>query len=246
MLAVEVDAARGGPARPRRGPRHRRCSTSAGPRRPRWWSRPRRPPSRTVSDSGRCWRWRSTAATGRPTPWRRCGPCARRSSRGWASTRRRRCATPRAAAAGPGPGPRRGGCPAARRGPATFDSAAGVVGRSAALAVIGETLGALVERRSGGVLLISGEAGIGKSMLAVELVHRAREREVDVLVGRCHEADLAPPYWPWLPVLRELVADRGDRRARGRPGSWSPARSTRPTPTTRARPPPPRCGPSRP
>ena len=88
---------------------------------------------------------------------------------------------------------------------ATRDSAAGVVGRSAALAVIRETLDALVEQGSGGVLLISGEAGIGKSMLAVELVRRAREREVDVLVGRCHEADLAPPYWPWLPVLRELV-----------------------------------------
>jgi DNA-binding SARP family transcriptional activator/tetratricopeptide (TPR) repeat protein len=81
----------------------------------------------------------------------------------------------------------------------------GVVGRSAALAVIRETLGALVDQRSGGVLLISGEAGIGKSMLAAELVRRAREREVDVLVGRCHEADLPPPYWPWLPVLRELV-----------------------------------------
>ena len=87
----------------------------------------------------------------------------------------------------------------------TRDSATGVVGRAAALAVIRETLGALVEQRSGGVLLISGEAGIGKSMLAVELVRRAREREVDVLVGRCHEADLAPPYWPWLPILRELV-----------------------------------------
>ena len=85
------------------------------------------------------------------------------------------------------------------------DSATGVVGRSVALAVIRETLDALVEQGGGGVLLISGEAGIGKSMLAVELVRRAREREVDVLVGRCHEADLAPPYWPWLPVLRELV-----------------------------------------
>ena len=93
---------------------------------------------------------------------------------------------------------------------ATLDGAAGVVGRSAALAVIRESLDALVEQGSGGVLLISGEAGIGKSMLAAELVRRAREREVDVLVGRCHEADLAPPYWPWLPVLRELVRSGAD------------------------------------
>ncbi len=97
-------------------------------------------------------------------------------------------------------------------GAAGAAGAAGVVGRPDALAVIRENLDALVEQRRGGVLLISGEAGIGKSMLAAELVRRARERDVDVLVGRCHEADLAPPYWPWLPVLRELVRSRAGER----------------------------------
>ena len=92
---------------------------------------------------------------------------------------------------------------------ATRGRVSGVVGRAAALAALHDALDGLVSNRTGGVLLISGEAGIGKSMLATELVHRARERGAGVLVGRCHEADLAPPYWPWLPVLRELVAASG-------------------------------------
>jgi tetratricopeptide (TPR) repeat protein len=31
-----------------------------------------------------------------------------------------------------------------------------------------------------------------------------------VLEGRCHEAELAPAYWPWLPVVRALADGRGD------------------------------------
>jgi DNA-binding SARP family transcriptional activator/tetratricopeptide (TPR) repeat protein len=99
-----------------------------------------------------------------------------------------------------------GPAPASSAADATRGRVSGVVGRAAALAAIHDAIGALVERAEGGVLLISGEAGIGKSMLAAELTHRARERGATVLVGRCHEADLAPPYWPWLPVLRDLTA----------------------------------------
>ena len=69
--------------------------------------------------------------------------------------------------------------------------------------------------------VLTGEAGIGKSMLSAEVGRRARRRGVRVAVGRCHEADLSPAYWPWLPVLRAvagpdpepevalLVGDRG-------------------------------------
>ena len=92
---------------------------------------------------------------------------------------------------------------------ATRARVSGVVGRAAALTAIHDAIGGLVERGDGGVLLINGEAGIGKSMLATELTHRARDRGATVLMGRCHEADLAPPYWPWLPVLHDLVAATG-------------------------------------
>jgi hypothetical protein len=45
-------------------------------------------------------------------------------------------------------------------------------------------------------LLIGGEAGIGKTRVAEELVGEARAWEVRVVWGRCHEGEGAPAYWP--------------------------------------------------
>ena len=53
----------------------------------------------------------------------------------------------------------------------------------------------------GGVFLLVGEPGIGKSRLAEELAARARSRGARVLVGRCWEAGGAPAYWPWVQSL---------------------------------------------
>lgn len=80
-----------------------------------------------------------------------------------------------------------------------------VVGRLGELVAVDEALAALIDRHRGGVLLLTGEAGIGKSFLAAELARRAVERGAQVSVGRCYEADVAPAYWPWLPVLRDLA-----------------------------------------
>ena len=59
----------------------------------------------------------------------------------------------------------------------------------------------------GRLFLLVGEAGIGKSRLADELIQAARARRVDVAVGRCWEAGGAPAYWPWVQSLRELGGD---------------------------------------
>jgi DNA-binding SARP family transcriptional activator/tetratricopeptide (TPR) repeat protein len=59
----------------------------------------------------------------------------------------------------------------------------------------------------GRLFLLVGDAGIGKSRLADELIEVARARRVDVLVGRCWEAGGAPAYWPWVQSLRELGGD---------------------------------------
>jgi DNA-binding SARP family transcriptional activator len=88
---------------------------------------------------------------------------------------------------------------------ATRSRATGVVGRASVLAALEETLDELVDHGHGGVVALTGEAGIGKTMLADEVVRRGRARGARVVVGRCHEADLAPAYWPWLPILRELA-----------------------------------------
>ena len=52
------------------------------------------------------------------------------------------------------------------------------------------------------VLLISGEAGIGKSTLVEHATQLPEFAALDVVWGRCYEHEGAPPFWPWLQVLR--------------------------------------------
>ncbi|MBB0232834.1 ATP-binding protein, partial [Streptomyces calidiresistens] len=68
----------------------------------------------------------------------------------------------------------------------------------------------------GGLVLITGEAGIGKTTLVSEAVGEARRQGAPVLAGACWESDNAPGHWPWVQVLRGL------RRAAG-PGRWAEA-----------------------
>jgi DNA-binding CsgD family transcriptional regulator len=49
----------------------------------------------------------------------------------------------------------------------------------------------------GGLVLIGGEAGIGKSALAEALCHEATKASALVLVGRCYDLTETPPYGPW-------------------------------------------------
>jgi tetratricopeptide (TPR) repeat protein len=58
---------------------------------------------------------------------------------------------------------------------------------------------------AGSIVLLSGEAGIGKSRLAEELAALAASRGAVVAWGQCHEGEGAPPMWPWIQVLRHLV-----------------------------------------
>ncbi len=54
---------------------------------------------------------------------------------------------------------------------------------------------------AGGVVLISGEAGVGKSRLVRELVTSARERRVSVLTGRAMESCSPPAFGPFTEAL---------------------------------------------
>src|SRR5262249_25035520 len=66
----------------------------------------------------------------------------------------------------------------------------------------------------GGAVLLAGEAGIGKSRLALEIARLARERGLPVLVGRCPEDEGAPSYWPWTEILRSWFEQHEDVRVR--------------------------------
>ena len=56
----------------------------------------------------------------------------------------------------------------------------------------------------GGVYLVTGEPGIGKTRLCDELGRLAVARGIDVHWGRAWEAGGAPPYWPFIQVLRGM------------------------------------------
>ena len=61
------------------------------------------------------------------------------------------------------------------------------------------------------LVLIAGEPGIGKTRCAEALAELAEDQGVFVLWGRCHEEAGAPPYWPWVQILRAYV-DASPRR----------------------------------
>jgi DNA-binding SARP family transcriptional activator len=80
----------------------------------------------------------------------------------------------------------------------------GLVGRESALAeLVGRLEQAFAGR--GAVVLLEGEAGIGKSRLAGALADEASARGARVLACRCWETGGAPPYWPWAQTLRAYV-----------------------------------------
>lgn len=78
-----------------------------------------------------------------------------------------------------------------------------LVGRDAPVARLVEALDDALTTR-GRLMLVSGDGGIGKTALAEEISSRARALGAPALWGRCLEGEGAPPYWPWLQVLRSL------------------------------------------
>ncbi len=55
------------------------------------------------------------------------------------------------------------------------------------------------------IITLGGEPGIGKTRLAEALAAMAEDLGAVVLWGRCYEEPGAPPYWPWVQILREFV-----------------------------------------
>ncbi|MET7965477.1 AAA family ATPase [Micromonospora sp. NPDC005305] len=61
-----------------------------------------------------------------------------------------------------------------------------------------------VSTSHGGLVLVAGEPGIGKTTLVSAAADEARRRGALVLGAACWDSDSAPGYWPWVQVLRRL------------------------------------------
>jgi len=58
---------------------------------------------------------------------------------------------------------------------------------------------------AGGIVILSGEPGIGKTRLATEFERCADRAGILVGWGRVWESGGAPPYWPWIQAVRALM-----------------------------------------
>jgi predicted ATPase len=81
------------------------------------------------------------------------------------------------------------------------------VGREKELAILQAHLDSAASGH-GRLVLLVGEPGIGKTRTAHELAAYARTRGAQVLIGRCYESEGAPPFWPWIQIVRAYLADR--------------------------------------
>jgi DNA-binding SARP family transcriptional activator len=91
----------------------------------------------------------------------------------------------------------------ARAEPSLGPDFVSVVGRDAQLAELRQA----ADRRYSGRLqtvVVSGEAGIGKTWLVEAFAEGLHREGWHVAWGRCHDTSGAPALWPWLQVLGEL------------------------------------------
>jgi DNA-binding SARP family transcriptional activator len=91
--------------------------------------------------------------------------------------------------------------------PAEVPSEEIFVGRQLELRRLKEAL-ASARASQGRLVLVAGEMGIGKSHLVRRLAAEVKADGQEVIWGRVWEEDGAPPYWPWLMIMRQLLESR--------------------------------------
>jgi len=57
----------------------------------------------------------------------------------------------------------------------------------------------------GGLRMLVGEPGSGKTRTTEQLVTSARLQHFQVLQGRCYEGEGAPAFWPWVQMIRSYL-----------------------------------------
>lgn len=79
-----------------------------------------------------------------------------------------------------------------------------LVGRDREREILADCFAATV-RGQGRLVLVSGEAGIGKTALLTAFATEAIAHAVPVAIGRCHDLTDTPPYGPWHELFRHAA-----------------------------------------
>lgn len=96
--------------------------------------------------------------------------------------------------------------------------ASALIGRERPLKLVQAEVDRTVDSH-GGLVLVTGEAGVGKTTLVARVLGEAASRRALIASGACWEHDGAPGYWPWIQVLRSMQRELG-------PEGWAKATET--------------------
>lgn len=96
------------------------------------------------------------------------------------------------------------------------------VGREVELARLKTQLAAAASGQ-GGIAILAGEPGIGKTRLVEQFAVDAQDSAAFVVWGHCYEGASAPPYGPWAEAIGALAVSLDTHRLRRALGSVGPA-----------------------
>ena len=80
-----------------------------------------------------------------------------------------------------------------------------IVGRQRELSQLREALDKSL-RGDGQLVLVGGEAGIGKTTLVRAMLREAEQRGCLILTGGCYDLTTTPPHGPWVEIIRNYPA----------------------------------------
>jgi DNA-binding SARP family transcriptional activator/tetratricopeptide (TPR) repeat protein len=128
-------------------------------------------------------------------------------------------ASPDAVAAQAKPRPRTSRVAARPRSAAFSGERPPIVGRDAEVASLRAALDAAT-RGEGRVIVLVGEAGVGKTRLVAALAEEAAARDARLLVGGSHESEQILPFGPWVDALRASGVGAEPRALDGLGRAW--------------------------
>src|SRR3982074_2476537 len=93
-----------------------------------------------------------------------------------------------------------------------------LIGRDSELSTLDDALLSAL-RGDGGVVILGGEAGMGKTRLVNELTAAGNRLRCAVMAGACSEAELSLPYLPFLEAIGNRLTSEDLDALRTRLGS---------------------------